>query len=331
MTAALDCMENHQAKERPVSATSALAKTMLFIIGAPRSGTTWLQTMVGDHPMVCTSVELTLFDGYVAPWLKRWQEEAELIKQKRVHSQGLPMAWKEHEFYDFIRGFLERVYSRVLAAKPEATHVLDKRPRYAMHVEEINAFLPDARFIHLLRDGRDVAASTLAAKKSMDFSTANAAQAADGWKHYVIAARKASRFPERFLEVRYEQLLAKPVETLAQVFAFCGLPASAELVDTIVEAGRFDKMKEKQRSPIKEVKHPAAHFRKGQAGSWQTELSVIDRYRFNQFAGDLLVELGYAEKDWWASSKAQKWLVEWGFRVGRLRRFIPGLGRKRKY
>jgi hypothetical protein len=48
-------------------------RQFVFIIGAPRSGTTWLQALVGSHPSVCTSVEMTLFDCYLGPWLKRWE------------------------------------------------------------------------------------------------------------------------------------------------------------------------------------------------------------------------------------------------------------------
>ena len=52
-----------------------LDNQFVFIIGAPRSGTTWLQTMLAAHPSVCTSVELTLFDKYITSWIEIWDKK----------------------------------------------------------------------------------------------------------------------------------------------------------------------------------------------------------------------------------------------------------------
>src|SRR5260370_6078563 len=108
-------------------------KQFLFILGSPRSGTTWLQVMLAEHPLVCTTVELTLFTRYTAPLIKAWQTECIPIKEGRWH-QGLPFLWSEEEFYHFLRLFLEKVYERVLKKKPQATHILDKHPEYAQAV-----------------------------------------------------------------------------------------------------------------------------------------------------------------------------------------------------
>src|SRR5215471_21624711 len=99
-------------------------KQLIYIIGSPRSGTTWLQAMIGAHPSVCTTVELTLFSKYTAPWIASWNEESANIKAGRWH-QGIPFLWSEDEFYSFLTEFLDRVYAKVLAGKPEATHILD--------------------------------------------------------------------------------------------------------------------------------------------------------------------------------------------------------------
>src|SRR4051794_12960674 len=91
----------------------------LFIIGSPRSGTTMLQVIIGEHPLVATTVELTLYRFYVAPLLKKWDEEKENSDTGRWH-QGLPFVWKREELAAFLHEFTDRVYRKLLASKPGA-------------------------------------------------------------------------------------------------------------------------------------------------------------------------------------------------------------------
>lgn len=280
-------------------------KQFVFIIGSPRSGTTWLQLMIGAHPRVCTTVELTLYSAYTAPWIKAWKSEAANIEQGRWH-QGLPFLWTEDEFYAFLREFLGRVYERVAATNPQATHVLDKHPGYSMCVADINKLLPQARFIHPIRDGRDVAVSMVAARRQMGFGTGTVADSAAAWQRHVRAAQDASQYRDRYLEVRYEDLSATGVDTLKCVLDFCGLPASMQDVTAIVKAHQFKKMKASKTTPARGVKAPDGAYRKGEVGTWQEDLRPLQRYLFDRIAGDLLCELGYAEEGWWAESKRQE-------------------------
>ena len=163
--------------------------------------------MLGAHPSVCTFAELKLYDSYIAPWIKAW--EGQISLQKYDDFSGLPTVWSEEELYDFLREFLTRVYERVLATKPEATILLDKHPGYSDHVEYINRLIPNARFIHVIRDGRDVVASLLAASQGWGklWAPKDVESAASIWKKHVLAAREAHKYDGRYLEVRYEELL----------------------------------------------------------------------------------------------------------------------------
>ncbi len=279
-------------------------KQFIFIIGSPRSGTTWLQTMIGVHPLVCTTVELTLYSNYTAPWIKAWNREVAPIEQGRWH-QGLPFLWTEDEFYDFLRGFLQKVYERVVETNPMSTHILDKHPGYSEHVEDINRLLPNARFIHLIRDGRDVAVSMVAARQQIGFGTATISDSAVAWKKNVQAAQQARQYDDRYLEVRYEDLLTDGTDTLKCVFDFCKLPASPQDVAVIVDAHRFEKMKVSRITPARNIKAPHGAYRRGKFGSWREELDAMQKYLFDETAGDLLRELEYAENGWWAGSWCQ--------------------------
>ena len=280
-------------------------RDFLFIIGAPRSGTTMLQILLGQHPQVATTVELTLFSRYLGPWLKTWDEEVENLREKKWQ-QGLPFVFDETEFLDLARSLLEQTYAKVLAPKPAATHLLDKHPGYSLHVAAIRRLLPRARFIHVLRDGRDVALSMVSAREKMGFGAATLPEAAVAWKRFVQAAREAAGDVATYLEVRYEDLLARGVEACAEVLAFCGLPAERAWIEETLAANTFEKMRDRGAAADPRAKLDAGHYRKGETGGWRTEMRVRDRFEFDRLAGDLLGELGYAQPGWWADSAAER-------------------------
>lgn len=282
-----------------------MIKQHLFVIGAPRSGTTWLQIMLAAHPRVCTTVELTLYNHYTMPWLKTWQNEVTALQEEERY-RGLAFIWTERQFYDFLRHFIEAVYQTLAAKNPHATHILDKNPEYSQYVEHINHLLPTARFIHLIRDGRDVAVSVMAAKKTLGFGQANIQEAASYWHQQVLGARQGRQYAERYLEVRYEHLLNDGVNTLQTVFDFCELPFKRDEIAAIVENHRFEAMKTRQQGPDEQLKSKPGYYRRGKIGSWRQELSPLQKYIFQQVAGDLLKDLGYAEDDWWATSPLHK-------------------------
>lgn len=277
----------------------------VFILGAPRSGTTWLQAMLGAHPRVGTTVELTLYSRYTASWIESWTKEARNIEDGRWH-QGLPFVWSESDFYGFLRDFVEGVYQRVLDKHPQATHVVDKHPAYSMYVEDIERIVPQARFIHVIRDGRDVAVSMVAARKRSGFGAGTIQDAALAWKKHVLAARRASQYQGRYMEVRYEDLLADGVSTLRTVFDFCDLPADADDVAAIVDEHQFERMKARRQLADERAQATVGHYRKGVVGSWRESLSPLQRRMFHRLVGDLLCELGYAQEDWWATNASQK-------------------------
>lgn len=312
-----------------------LQKPFIFILGAPRSGTTWLQLLLASHPGVCSSVELRLVSHYIASWREHWAHEAGHVNAQGGFYFGLPVIWSREEFDGFCREFLERVYSRVLATKPEATHVLDKFPGNGSHVGTIREFFPQAKFVHIIRDGRDVAVSMNAARDEIGYPMGGPMRTLGiRWTKHVRASRQAAKWPEAYLELRYEELLAEPETHLRNVYSFCGLPADDDLVRRVVEANRIDKLRQSRTMPVAGVKAPEGHFRKGQAGGWKSAMSPMDRRAFAQTANPLLLELGYVqEADWWAENPLQKVYLtplERGSAAGfRVRDLARRMGRRR--
>jgi hypothetical protein len=283
-------------------------KQFIFIIGSLKSGTTWLQIMLGAHPQICTTVEQTLFDKYIPSWFDIWQKETQNISIKG-YNKGLPFLWTNEEFTDFLLEFLNKVYSKVLINNPDASHILDKNPMYSFSVELIHELLPNARFIHLIRDGRDVAGSMLAARRNIGYGPRSFIKSVETWKKYVLAAVKAKKHEDQYLEIRYEDLLMNGQSTLQIVFDFCQLPISSEEIEKIVMAHKFEKMKSKRQHADIRAKTHKEFYRKGQAGNWRDELSLVQMYQFDRLAGDLLQMLGYDRKGWWATSNINRLFI----------------------
>jgi hypothetical protein len=279
-------------------------KQFLYIIGSPRSGTTMLQILLGNHPQVATTVELTLFSKYIGPWLKTWDMEVQNRAERGWH-QGLPMLWDAAENDQFLSEFLRRAYAKLDERTPGRTHVLDKNPGYSLHVHTIKRLIPNARFVHMIRDGRDVACSLAAAKETMGFGMKRLAEGGALWRQWVEGAREAARYPDSYLEVRYEDFLTQGADLYARVLEFCGLPADREWITRTLEENTFDKMKARGASADRETTISTHHYRQGQAGKWREQFQLQDRWEFDRVAGRLLIELGYAQPDWWAESELE--------------------------
>jgi len=272
--------------------------SLLYIIGSPRSGTTMLQILLASHPQVASTVEQTLFQHYAEPWLRGWEVEVDCI-ENRGWKLGLPILWKKEDLEAVLRDFLARVYARVHENKPEATHLLDKHPGYSLHVRTIKALVPNAKFIHMIRDGRDVACSMRAVHGKMGFTTASISEAGEKWCTFVRGARQAAEFGEDYLEIRYEEFLEGKAGTYARVLDFCGLSHTREWIEATLAANTFEKMKERGASPDPKVKLSEKRYHRGSAGGWREEFTSWDAYRFERAAGTLLRELGYAGQEWW--------------------------------
>jgi len=296
------------------------------IIGAPRSGTTWLQAMIGAHPQVSTTQELKLFDLFTGPWEHSWRQLVELQRSAGGGPRGLRVVWSDDEFHALLAGLVRDVHARVLATKPGATVVLDKSPGYSQYVTHIRSLVPQVKFIHILRDGRDVAVSLRVASTGWGraWAPSSIASAASLWRSMVKAAREAEApEPSRYLEIRYEEMQDHGATSLMKAFSFIGLPATLEEAAAICQGHTIDRMQEGT-GPFD---LPREFFRQGRVGAWRAEMTPMERYQFDDAAGDLLRELGYAQSGWWIERSHQRWLVP-ALAAVCIRRWAPALARR---
>ncbi len=269
----------------------------VFVIGAPRSGTSWLHQMLAEHPQVAAmeSEELTVFTRYLAPWARNF----ELEKRNNAAAkwrQGLPCLLTDAEFEATMKSLVDQVYTKLHARKPEATHLLDKHPNYSNQLPLIDRLLPQSRFIHIIRDGREVAVSMMSVRKRVGHSPGEVRGAARDWHRCITNARThgSTLGATRYLEVRYEELMANTAPLLARIMAFCELPT---------EAGFVEKLAKEHHISVRQVSKGDASLNalRAEPGAiWKEKMSTTERWIFDRMAGALLRELGYATDGWWA-------------------------------
>lgn len=297
-----DTSKDTLLNSRMPAGCNALNKHFVFVIGAPRSGTTWLVQMLSDHPAVASiPQELTLFSRYVAPWLEHYEMEAQK-HEEGAWSLGMPMLYDREEFRTLLRKLIDGCYERVLARNPEASHIMDKHPYYSQHLPAIDHVIPHARFIHIIRDGREVAVSMMSARKRIGFGAKDVRMAARNWSECVLRAREqaAKLGPERYMEIRYEDLMSDPITGLTKAFAFSGLNIGQDRVRSLAEEYHISKKQ------LSYGDFRLNHLRDRPGAIWKERLSLEERYIFDLIAGHLLQELGYARADWWALTRKDR-------------------------
>jgi hypothetical protein len=327
--------KGREAAERNATARAILvgrgddfdSDPMPFIVGAPRSGTTLLRMLLDAHHSLSIPLETAflpgVFDLAVEMGANPDREEmrtrfhALLTRFPTWRSLGVDAddfrrALGELEPFDLTRG-LRAFYRLCAGGKPR---VGDKTPGYARHLPVVEALLPESHFIHLVRDGRDVYLSARDAPWSMarhwfPFGIDPETLAAQ-WRDDILLCRRLAVTSRRFLELRYEDLIADPPGQLERVCRFIGLRYEGEMLrysDRVPDRdlehtlaalegylgpyarrpearGELDRWVERNR-PLAMPVDPA------QSGRWRRQMGAGDVEAFEAVAGDALARYGY--------------------------------------
>ena len=212
----------------------------LFIVGCGRSGSTMLRLMLDSHPELAIPGESHLIpaiwrrrasyhsngvldvsrltaDILRSPHIGEWNVSEEAVR-RRVASLDPPT----------IAGVIEAVYLASAEQRGKGRWG-DKTPSYVMAIPLVATLFPAARFIHLIRDGRDVALSYLA----RPMFPRTIWEAAWRWNQMVTAGLKTGRplGSQRYLEVRYEDLVDDARAVLHRICAFADLSFDGSMLD----------------------------------------------------------------------------------------------------
>jgi hypothetical protein len=169
----------------------------------------------------------------------------------------------------------------------------DKTPRYVRSIPVLHELFPETRFVHLIRDGRDVCLSFMNWKKGPHFlggfvtSSDPVSTSALWWEWDVRRGTEAGNElkPQLYHEARYESLVDRPDEVCAGLCRFLDLQ-----YDPLMVSFHEGRIRHKQGLDAKHAWLPVT------AGlrDWRQQMPRDDAERFEAVAGDLLDELGYA-------------------------------------
>ncbi len=281
-----------------------LEKQLFFMGGAAKSGTTWLQVLLDAHPSVSCTGE-NHFVNFLTPALKKTFEEHNRLlldpRKNTAYATGRkPAIFEADELRYLATAAALTILLKQAKAKPAARAVGDKTTRNVQAFGQALSWFPGSKGIHLVRDPRDGAVSgwhhiqrLFPAESKTSFPTMDhyVRHYADVWAIEVgVGAAAAERDPTRILELRYEDLVERPVPTLARAFRFLGVDHGDALVERCLEAGSFERLSGgRARGP----EQLDSFFRKGVVGDWKSRLSPDAAAYLVAKCGDSMKHFGY--------------------------------------
>jgi hypothetical protein len=269
--------------------------TYAFVVGCPRSGTTWLQMLLAQHPKVATTQETHLFNSYIAPLQDAWKTHASTPRHI-----GLQAALTREEFDGLCSDFARRALSRI--AKPDngSSTVLEKTPAHVRNVPLIVKLLPEARFIHLVRDPRAVVASLCAAGRSWGRTWASTDPVVNArrWVSDVSAGRDIPSVTPHHFMIKFEDLLGDDsCRVLQGLLSWLNLDADDDFCRHTLENCSIERLRHDSKAlkagALISGGDPAGFYRTGKADSWSSELTRRDVRVVEYIAGALMQEYGY--------------------------------------
>jgi Sulfotransferase family len=302
-----------------------------------RSGTSWLSRTLDTHPEILCQGEGGFFGRdqsteeipvYKGPTPSLYNALAECGGFREWHSL-LWNAWARGDFEEDARALARLAIDYYLSKeqfKSGKRFIGDKSPLHTDHVDEIFEFYPDAKVIHIIRDGRDVAVSLmhhfwrLAKDKGgvfdlepeeLDkrdayyadpegflksgrsiFTEERLRQMAVRWNRRVTKASQEgiTLFGTNYRQLRYEDLLAVPDANLKNLVAFLGARTDNDTISRCIRDNSFEKLADRSRGQ----EDAASFFRKGVVGDWRGVFTRRDEEIYAQIAGRTLESMGYS-------------------------------------
>jgi hypothetical protein len=288
----------------------------VFIVGSARSGTTLLQRLLDAHPQLAIVQRETHWipdyyldrtgltpDGMVTAGLLSKLMKHRTFSHMGIGRQDLEQLFNTLEPLPYAR-FVSSLFD-LYGAKRGKGRVGDKTPRYVRRIPVLHSLWPEAMFVHLIRDGRDVCLSILDWRKKVPglaslfptWAEDPVTTAALLWELSVRLGRRdglplGTRI---YHEIRYEDLVSRPQEECARLCTFLGViydPAMLRFHEHGFPQSAI------RRQPIADkpgmdAKHAWLPVTPG-LRNWRVQMAADDVERFESAAGGLLDELGYA-------------------------------------
>jgi len=281
----------------------SLAATQLFFIGGTmKSGTTWLQLLLDAHPQIACKGEGHIAN-HLAPLLSHCLDQHNrktAEKNAAIFSEidGFPRYRRDDLAY-LIGAAILLPFAKAGSHK-DLHAVGEKTPDNVRHFDLLHAIFPTARFLHVVRDGRDCAVSAWfhnlrANPEWMRATYASlpdfAAVFARAWAaDLALAATFGAACPALCQTVRYEALLNDTAGTLQTVLEFLGMAADADTVAQCCDAASFERL---SAGRARGEEDRCSFFRLGVQGDWRAHFDAAANRAFIHAASPWLEVLGY--------------------------------------
>jgi hypothetical protein len=270
-----------------------LSETPFFIVGNPRSGTTLLRFILSSHSRIYIPEEtgfLPHVTGYLGRTLTR-DEVARLVRRiGRMNAEWLDLVADEEAFYASLPAptlthVLDQLY-RIKLAPHHAVRWGDKGPSYVRVLKSIDAIFPTAQYIHVIRDGRDCSLSALK-KWGRQYWYYDTYYLMQTWARNVRAGQAAASWlgAERYLEIRYEELVSDVEAVVRRICGFLGEAFEPQMLD-------HTRLARQLAAPTGhlEVEQPVTQRT---VQNWRQTMSPFDQKVATRVAGQELSRLGY--------------------------------------
>ena len=246
-----------------------------FIVGVPRSGTTLLRRLLNKHSNLCVPNETHFIPHLYRPFISKWQqgkhrEAIDLLNQQPLVRQwGVNIGFDEiqlDEAHDAYANAVNIIMNQ-RAQQDNKQRWGEKTPVYVFHIPLLLSLFPNGRFIHIYRDGRDVALSLM----PLAWGPNNSYACARYWRQMLQEWNKHKEvMGEKWLEVKYEALIEAPEQQLNQICDFIHVPFDTVMLD----------------------KYPIV---KNRTERWRNKFNMSHRelVAFESQAGDTLTQWGY--------------------------------------
>jgi len=182
------------------------------------------------------------------------------------------------EVWRSARTYIERLFA-IHCARMGRPHWINKTPGFLNHLDGLSTLFPQAKYLNMIRDGRDVAVSNL----SLPWGPKTVREAARRWKKLIRMGQHSMETKRlKNVTLHYEEFVRSPREVLGTVYNFLELDG--------------------------DIDRAAASMRVfgGRCGVWRTRFTAKDRAVFAKEAGDLLIALGYEDGYDWVHSRTSR-------------------------
>jgi hypothetical protein len=279
---------------------------VFFIVGAQKSGTTWLQKSLNCIDGIHCMGEGHFIDKLLVPMAQTRHEYNQMMQvvQERVYEgKGFYGPVPDQEFLRVMRSWILSIMVRNARAPEDAIVALgDKTPANSFHIPALKQLFPRSRFIHILRDGRDVAVSAFRHRERIQQEASQgqtnldindeAPQLLSKWAGFTKAVRRSESGGIPVHTVRYEAMLSDAVASLRGCVDHLlpGNSISDDQLQAAVDANSFQALSGGREPGTIDS---GSNLRRGQAGSWRDEFAPEVSERFTPEDRELLESLGY--------------------------------------